>query len=99
MRRRDLVTVSLPGGYGKPRPSLVIQSDLFNEHPSLTVLPLTSELRTALFRIDVMPDADNGLRLPSQVMVDKAMTVLRSNVPFVSHKPTGNVCPRKKPSD
>lgn len=81
MRRGDLVTVSLSGDYGKPRPALVIQSDLFSEHPSLTVLPLTSELRAApLFRIDVVPDADNGLRLPSQVMVDKAHTVRREKI-------------------
>ena len=40
--RGDLVTVALPGDYGKPRPALVIQSDLFAEHPSVTVLPVTS---------------------------------------------------------
>jgi mRNA interferase MazF len=33
VRRGDLVTVALPGDYGKPRPALVIQSDLFAEHP------------------------------------------------------------------
>lgn len=81
MRRGDLVTIALPGAYGKPRPALVIQSDLFDEHPSLTILPLTSELRaTPLFRIDVEPDAANGLRKPSQVMVDKVQTVPREKV-------------------
>lgn len=81
MRRGDLVTIALPGTYGKPRPALVIQSDLFDEHPSLTILPLTSELRAApLFRIEIAPDAGNGLRLPSQVMVDKAHTVPREKV-------------------
>ena len=50
------MTVALPGAYGKPRPALVIQSDLFDEHPSVTILPVTSELRTTpLFRIDVAP--------------------------------------------
>jgi mRNA interferase MazF len=39
------VTISLPGTDGKPRPALVIQSDLFDAHPSVTVLPVTSELR------------------------------------------------------
>lgn len=81
MRRGDLVTIALPGAYGKPRPALVIQSDLFDEHPSLTILPLTSELRpTPLFRIDVAPDPTNGLRKPSQVMVDKVQTVPREKV-------------------
>ncbi len=37
MKRGDLVTIALPGDYGKPRPALVVQSDLFSEHPSVTV--------------------------------------------------------------
>ena len=81
MRRGDLVTVVLPGAYGKPRPALVIQSDLFDEHPSVTILPITGELRaTPLFRIDVPPSAANGLRKPSQVMVDKAQSVPRDKL-------------------
>ena len=43
MKRGDLVTVALSGDYGKPRPALVIQSDLFDEHPSITILPVTGE--------------------------------------------------------
>jgi len=81
VRRGDLVTVALPGDYGKLRPALVIQSDLFAEHPSVTVLPVTSERRNApLFRIDVKPGADNGLKKRSQVMIDKATTVPREKV-------------------
>lgn len=76
MKRGDLITVALPSTYGKPRPGLIIQSDLFYMHPSLTVLPLTSELRDApLFRIRVEPDELNGLSCISQVMVDKAHTI------------------------
>jgi mRNA interferase MazF len=45
-------------------------------HPSITVLPVTSELRdTPLFRITVEPNEDNGLRVTSQIMVDKAHTI------------------------
>jgi mRNA interferase MazF len=81
VKRGDLVSIALRGGYGKPRPALVIQSDFFDTHPSLTVLPLTSDLREApLFRITVEPDATNGLRAPSQIMVDKAVTVARARV-------------------
>lgn len=81
MKRGDLVTVALQGDYGKPRPALVIQSDFFDAHPSVTVLPVTGELRdTPLFRVTLQPDADNGLSKPSQVMVDKAMTVARDKV-------------------
>lgn len=35
MKRGDVVTVVLPGAFGKPRPALVIQSDLFADHPSV----------------------------------------------------------------
>ena len=81
LRRGDVVTVALQGSYGKPRPALVIQSDFFDEHPSVTVLPITGELRrTPLFRIMVAPAEENGLRKPSQVMVDKAHTIPRSKI-------------------
>jgi mRNA interferase MazF len=50
----DVVVVSLPGDYGKPRPALVIQSAMFADHPSVTLLPITSHLIEApLLRIDV----------------------------------------------
>ena len=78
MRRGDLITVALQGDYGKPRPALVIQSDLFDEHPSVTVLPVTSDLRDApIFRVALEPGEINGLEKLSQVMVDKAMTISR----------------------
>ena len=81
MRRGDIVTIVLPGAYGKPRPALVVQSDLFDTLASVTILPITSELRAApLLRISIDPNADNGLRKNSQVMVDKAQTVPRDKV-------------------
>jgi mRNA interferase MazF len=48
MKRGDIVTVSLPGDYGKPRPALVIQSDLFDEHSSVTVFDNQSSGRRAV---------------------------------------------------
>ncbi len=81
MKRGDLVTVSLPGDYGKPRPALLVQSDLFNEHPSASVLPVTGELRELpLLRVTVEPDRQNGLKKISQVMVDKVQTVSRHHL-------------------
>ena len=32
MQRGDLVTVSLHGDYGKPRPAVIVQSNLLNEY-------------------------------------------------------------------
>ena len=79
-KRGDLVTVSLPGDYGKPRPALVIQNDLLNELDSLVLCPVSSDLREADFRVTAEPSAVNGLRQTSQVMVDKLSTLPRSKV-------------------
>lgn len=79
--RGDLVTIALQGDLGKPRPALVIQANPFSEHVSVTVLPVTSTLVDApLLRITIQPNAENGLRKPSQVMVDKTMTVKRAKI-------------------
>ena len=81
MKRGDLVSIALQGDYGKPRPALIVQSDLFDEHPSVTILPVTSELRNApLFRIQDEPNATNGLQKTSEIMVDKAQTVSRERI-------------------
>lgn len=81
MKRGDLVTVALQGNYGKPRPALVIQADVFSEHPSITILPITSDCRTGLlFRVNVSPTESTGLDKPSQIMVDKPQTVAREKI-------------------
>ncbi len=81
MMRGDLVTIAMQGNFGKPRPALVIQANQFSEHVSATVLLITSTLVAApLLRVTVQPSAENGLQKPSQVMVDKAMTVKRDKV-------------------
>ena len=83
MTRGDIVVVATKGAYsGKPRPALVVQSDVFNDtHASLTVCPITSDCIDApLFRVAVPPGARTGLRAPSQVMVDKVVSVPRSSI-------------------
>lgn len=77
IRRGDVVICALQGEPGKPRPAVVLQSDLFNEsHGSMTVCPVTSHLLEApLFRVVLKPEATNGLKNESQVMVDKLSTV------------------------
>jgi mRNA interferase MazF len=82
MKRGDIVLCVIAGDYGKPRPALVIQSDLFNEvHPSLTLLPITSHLiNTPLFRIPLKANKANGLNQSSQVMIDKITAVRRDRI-------------------
>ncbi len=66
----------MQGDFGKPRPAHVIRSDLYNDtHPSVTVLPLTSAIRSApRFRITIDPSAANGLHKASQVMVGEPLS-------------------------
>jgi mRNA interferase MazF len=82
VKRGDVVTVSVQGDYGKPRPAVIVQSDLFNEtHPSVSVLPLTSTIIDApLLRLTIDPGRANGLRRVSQVMVDKVLTLPRDKI-------------------
>jgi mRNA interferase MazF len=79
--RGDLITIALPGDYGKPRPALVVQSDAFSGLASVTVLRLTSETHSLpLIRITVEPSSENGLAKRSQIMIDKAATVPRTKI-------------------
>ena len=81
MNRGDLVTVALPGAYGKPRPAVVIQADRFSHLGSITFLPFTSDLLPAeIFRVMIYPTAENGLQAPSQLMADKCSTLPLSKV-------------------
>lgn len=79
-QRGDLVTVSLQGDFGKPRPALVVQSDLLTDLESVVLCPVTSDLRNAAFRVTVEPNPANGLRTLSQVMVDKLSTLPRTKI-------------------
>ena len=81
-KRGQFVTVVLAGDYGKPRPALVVQSNLFAELPSFVVCPLTTTLRddADLLRIPVDPSPVNGLRQLSQIAVDKITVVPASKI-------------------
>ena len=81
MNRGAVVIVALRGDCGKPRPALVVQADVFAALPSVTILPITSDLRDApLYRIKVEHSTDIGLDKPSQIMVDKPQTIPREKV-------------------
>ena len=73
------MTVAASGDYGKPRPAVIVQTDAFPEnHTSVVICQLTSELAEAPdFRITIEPKPENGLRLKSQVMADKPVTIRR----------------------
>jgi mRNA interferase MazF len=83
MKRGTIVVVAARGAYtGKPRPAVVVQSDLFNPtHSSVTVCPITSDIIDApLFRLTLPPGSRTGLRRVSQVMLDKIVSVPRGAI-------------------
>jgi mRNA interferase MazF len=78
MRRGDVVVVALSGDYGKPRPAVVVQSDSVLTPVSVFVCPLTTSVEPSdVLRIVVAPSEANGLREPSQLMVDKTSPTRR----------------------
>ncbi len=82
MRRGDFVTAAISGDLGKPRPALIVQSDAFALLPSVMIVPATTDLRESVdrFRLLVQPTPENGLRLPSQLMIDKLSSIYASRV-------------------
>jgi mRNA interferase MazF len=82
MKRGDLVIVAAPGDYGKPRPAVIIlRNAIVDDHPSISFCQFTTTINASLaFRVTIEPSAENGLKLPSQIMADKPLTVLRHRV-------------------
>lgn len=83
MTRGALVIVATRGAYtNKPRPAVVVQTDLFNAtHASITICPITSDCVDApLFRVTLPAGARTGLTGTSQVMVDKVVSVPRGAI-------------------
>jgi mRNA interferase MazF len=82
MKRGDVVVVAAAGDYGKPRPAVVVQTDAFPQtHPSVVICQMTSDVVDAPdFRVTIEPNERNGLRICSQVMADKPVTVRRDRI-------------------
>ena len=79
VRRGTVVILRLPRD--KARPAVVVRSDLLSALSYATVLPITTDLRADIsLRIDVEPNEENGLRAPSQVMVDWPQTIRFSDM-------------------
>ncbi|MBZ5674906.1 MAG: type II toxin-antitoxin system PemK/MazF family toxin [Acidobacteriia bacterium] len=81
-RRGDLVVAVFGRDHGKPRPAVVIQSDLFNDsHASAVLCPISSDLTGfTVFRVKVLASRASGLRADSEVMVDRMATVDRGRI-------------------
>ena len=82
LKRGEVVVVIASGDYGKPRPALVLQSDAFPDTASVVVALLTTDLhpKAPLFRKPIKPSEENGLRQPSEVMIDKVVSLPRIKI-------------------
>lgn len=80
MRRGEIWTAEGGGHAGKPRPSLIVQADEYALN-SVAICGFTSDPAIAdSMRIPVQPSATNGLMQPSSIMIDKIVTVTRTNI-------------------
>jgi len=78
MQRGDIVTVAAPGDYGKPRPAVVIQGDILNQanaRSTIVALMTSTVVDAPLLRLTINPTEVNGLKKPSQVQVNRILTL------------------------
>ena len=76
MKRGDIVIIAPPAPFNKPRPALLVQAHVYDETENVTVALITSDLsRSPGLRIRINPSQENGLRRPSEIMVDHLQTV------------------------
>jgi mRNA interferase MazF len=81
MIRGDIVTVALQGDYGKPRLALIVQAVTSLEtHSSAIVCPITFTILPLDFRLTIPPSSRNGLRVVSQVTIDKIIAAPRAKL-------------------
>jgi mRNA interferase MazF len=80
MKRGDVVVVALPGDLGKPRPAVVVQANVLNENlRTIMLCPISSfSSDPNFFRVLIEPTPENGLRLPSEIMVEKLQAANRT---------------------
>jgi mRNA interferase MazF len=80
--RGDVVLMVVPSDLGRPRPGIVVQGDKFNAGLStIFVCPVSSDLQGELLLrplIEIAPE--NGLRLRSQIMTDKMVSLRRDRI-------------------
>ena len=82
MKRGEIWTQSGGPNYsGKPRPALVVQSDILGATTSIITCGLTTSRNPSLrSRPRIEPNLENGLHEASEVMIDKIAAVPRAKL-------------------
>lgn len=82
MKRGEIWTVAGGADYvGKRRPAVILQDDAFDGTVSVTICPFTTHgVDAPLMRLSIEPSDENGLRAPSQLMIDKITTISKKKL-------------------
>jgi mRNA interferase MazF len=82
MKRGEIWTLAGGPGYaGKPRPALILQTDLLPDSPSLLTCGFTSRSSEDVpLRPLIEPTPGSGLRAPSNLMSEKITAVPRARL-------------------
>jgi mRNA interferase MazF len=81
LTRGAIVLVGPPDGEGASRPSVIVQADLFSEHATVTLCPLTTQVGgEALFRVAISPQEHTGLPVECEVQVDRIASIRRHRI-------------------
>ena len=82
MKRGDVVLVVVPSELGRPRPGVIVQADEFNKGlSSIFVCPVSSDVQEKLpLRPIIEAKPSNGLRLRSQIMTDKMISLRHDRI-------------------
>jgi mRNA interferase MazF len=91
LKRGDVVLIVAQGELGKPRPAVIVQSDdLGDDSSSVILCPMSSEVvRRPLTGPVVEPSEATGLRIRSQIMTDKIVSLRRDRIRRVIGKLDG----------
>lgn len=85
MARGDVLLISLPISDGREqsgrRPAVAVQTDIAGQ-PMLMVAPITSNISASrfAFTVSIVPSNENGLTLPSIVMIFQMRAIDRTRI-------------------
>ena len=82
VKRGEIWTASGAPGYGsKPRPALIVQSDVLTETDSILTCGFTAQPdNERYFRPQIVASSDNGLGRTSHVMTEKLTAIPRAKL-------------------
>ena len=82
MKRGGIWIVSGGSDYVRsPRPAVILQNDIYQDSKLITICMLTTDVSEhSDIRPMICPDSSNGLSDLSRLMVDKIITVPRTNM-------------------